>query len=92
VLGASIHEPTYYELLMDNMYTFTILFLLAFLLALASLYVVHYYAYRVHMPHLTMGTISLGAVTLVLIAGTAFMRGGAMLPTDVQFASVIQSL
>jgi hypothetical protein len=92
VLGASIQEPTYVELFADNVYEFTILLLLAFLLVLASLYVVHHYAYRVHMPHLTLGTISLAAITLLLIANTLYMHSGVVLPADVQFASVVKSI
>jgi hypothetical protein len=92
VLGIARHEPTYLELFADNVYKFTILFLLAFLLALASLYVVHHYACRVHMPHLTVGTISLAAITLALITHTVYMQSEVVLPADVQFAAVAKTL
>jgi hypothetical protein len=85
-------EPTFADVLYDNIYEFVVLLLLAFLLGLASLYVVHHYFYHAHLSRVAFGTASLGIASLVLIVNLITTHGGAVIPADIQFAGVAKSL
>lgn len=92
VLAPTYPEPTFLDMIYDNIVGYVVLALLAFLLAVASLYVVHHFVFRTHLANVAFGSIALSIVVLVLIANLMHTGTFAQLPTDSQYASTVQSL